>query len=97
MASFEGTALDRMTSDISRFSAISSLVKLEGCSTRTRGAEAYSELDVARSTCSSIWEVDANQPAIMSECVAERQWGELFLFDQYSSACTGFFNRRWGF
>jgi hypothetical protein len=29
-------------------------------------AGAYSELDVARSICSSIWVVDANQPAIMS-------------------------------
>lgn len=48
MASFEGTAFERMTSEISRLREISS-----------------SELDVARSICSSIWVVDANQPAIM--------------------------------
>jgi hypothetical protein len=64
MASFEGTALDRMTSEISRLRAMSSLVEIRFLFCVLKYGVAYNELDVARSICSSIWVVEANQPAI---------------------------------
>jgi len=65
MASFEATALDRITSEISRLAAMSSLSDVSISFGREKEMLAYSELDVAFSTCSSNWEDDANQPAIM--------------------------------
>ena len=64
IASFAPTVFERMTSEISRLSAISSLCydqrKEE---TGLRGS--HSELDVALSICSSKALLDANQPAII--------------------------------
>jgi hypothetical protein len=34
--------------------------------------QAHSELDVARSICSSSWEEDANQPAIILDCATPK-------------------------
>lgn len=68
MASFALTVFERMTSDISRLRAISSL---EAKRLSIYEEEALKEtmsyrlLSVAFWTCSSIWELDANQPAIM--------------------------------
>lgn len=70
MASLGGTVLERITSDISRFSGMSSL---KFVSREERGfyelmAIAYRLEEVARSICSSSAPVleDPNQPAMMS-------------------------------
>lgn len=67
MASFALTVFERMTSDISRLRAISSLEakRLSIYEEALKEAVSYRLLSVAFWTCSSIWELDANQPAIM--------------------------------
>lgn len=76
MASLEFTVFERMTSDISRLRAISSLPDIVSAwEQRMRGGSGlYKLLSVAFWTCSSIWEVDANQPAIMFSGPREREY-----------------------
>jgi len=69
MASLGCTVLDRITSEISRLSAISSLdsVSRRNTNTASVGVDTYKLDEVARSICSSSALVveDPNQPAMM--------------------------------
>jgi len=72
IASLEPTVFERMTSEISRLTAISSLVIMSNRKMVLEERQAHSELDVARSICSSSWEEDANQPAIILDCATPK-------------------------
>lgn len=67
MASFEFTVLDRMTSDISRLSAMSSLQNSQQQPSIAGSEATHRLLSVARWTCSSICDVEVNQPAIVGD------------------------------
>jgi hypothetical protein len=74
MASLGCTVLDRITSDISRFSGMSSLhtVSVRCYSSPSPEGHTHRLEDVARSICSSkaLFVEDPNQPAMVSERIA---------------------------
>jgi len=66
IASLGGTDLLRITSQISRFAAMSSLNLISFIARKIGSADAHKPEEVAFSICSSKAELEVNQPAILT-------------------------------